>query len=327
MLNSLPIITIITPTYNRKELLEKAILSVINQKKDIQYDWEMFIIDDGSIDGTKKYIQKYLDKYIDNIKYFFQENSGVGKARNVGLDNMSKNSNYLIFLDSDDELKPDLFSFFLKKFKEFKKKGEYDTVLGFYFLCEDEKGNVIGNKKILNGKNEIYFDYNSFLFGKINTEMGLITKSSIFLFEPKLRFEEDIITEGVMRSKMWQYMGKNNLKIGLFDYIGRLYNINHNGELKITKTITSDRFKKNAIGNERVIGIIGEDLLKIKSKNIYSDYLFKAGINWVLFGDNKKGLFLLKKALKNNLSVKYLIILIISYINPKLLLYIYKLYI
>jgi glycosyltransferase involved in cell wall biosynthesis len=41
-----PFITIITPTYNRKELLEKAILSVINQKNDVPFDWEMIITDD-----------------------------------------------------------------------------------------------------------------------------------------------------------------------------------------------------------------------------------------------------------------------------------------
>jgi glycosyltransferase involved in cell wall biosynthesis len=74
-------ISIITPTYNRKELLEKAILSVINQKQGIHFDWEMIIIDDGSTDNTREYIQKYLDTYL-NIHYIYQENSGVGKARN-----------------------------------------------------------------------------------------------------------------------------------------------------------------------------------------------------------------------------------------------------
>lgn len=45
-----PLISIITPTYNRKELLEKAILSVVHQKKDIPYQREMLITDDGSTD-------------------------------------------------------------------------------------------------------------------------------------------------------------------------------------------------------------------------------------------------------------------------------------
>ena len=72
-----PLITIIIPTYNRKELLEKAILSVINQKKDISFDRELIIVDDGSQDDTKAYIQKYLDTYPQHIQYYYQENAGT----------------------------------------------------------------------------------------------------------------------------------------------------------------------------------------------------------------------------------------------------------
>lgn len=72
-----PLITIIIPTYNRKELLEKAILSVINQKKDISFDRELIIVDDGSQDDTKAYIQKYLDTYPQHIQYYYQNNTGV----------------------------------------------------------------------------------------------------------------------------------------------------------------------------------------------------------------------------------------------------------
>ena len=76
-LSKTPLITIIVPTYNRKELLEKAILSVINQKKDVPYDRELIIVDDGSQDDTKAYIQKYLDTYPQNIQYYYQDNTGV----------------------------------------------------------------------------------------------------------------------------------------------------------------------------------------------------------------------------------------------------------
>lgn len=323
MQNNLYLITIIIPTYNRKKLLEKAILSIINQNKDIQFNWELIIVDDWSTDNTKEYIKNYLDQYWYNIKYFYQKNSWVWKARNVWLDNMSLHSDFLIFLDSDDELKLDCINFFLDKFNNNRD----NDVLWYYFLCEDEKGNIIWNKKILQWKNKLFFDYNSFLNWEINTEMWLITKSNIFLFEPKLRFEEDIITEWVMRSKMWQYMDKKWLKIILFDYVWRLYNIKHTWEQKITKTISKARFKKNAIWNERILEIVGKDLLKINRKDIYSDYLFKAWVNWILSWDKIKWHLLLKKAINSNFSIKYIIILILSYINSWIVLLIYKLYI
>ena len=103
-----PFITIITPTYNRKELLEAAILSVRNQDTTLPFEYEHIIIDDGSTDGTEDYIKEYISDKENHIIYRYQENGGVGKARNHALSIMNGKSDYLIFLDSDDELKLDL---------------------------------------------------------------------------------------------------------------------------------------------------------------------------------------------------------------------------
>lgn len=327
MQNSIPLISIITPTYNRKELLEKAILSVINQKTDIPFRWELIIVDDGSKDETYKYIEKYLIQYSDNIQYIYQENTGVGKARNTALNLISKNSNFTVFLDSDDELKIDLFCTCLQKWEELRKNWEEKKVLWFYFLCEDEKGNIIGNKTILNGKSERSFDYMSFLNGDINIEMGMMIKSSIFLLEPLLRFPEDVINETVMFAKMWQFMNRNGLKIILWDYIGRLYNIEHNWEIKITKTISKERFRKNALWNEQVLDIIWEDLLKFWFKENYSELLFRAGINWVLYGEKIKWLSYLRRVLQYQKSLRNIWMFILSILNRRVVLFIYKLYI
>jgi glycosyltransferase involved in cell wall biosynthesis len=84
-------ISVIIPTYNRASFLEKTIKSVLNQTKEVD---ELIVIDDGSKDNTKEIVKKY------NIKYIFQENSGVSSARNCGIKN-SKND-WICFLDSDD---------------------------------------------------------------------------------------------------------------------------------------------------------------------------------------------------------------------------------
>lgn len=76
MKNNLPFFTIITPTFNRKKLLENTILSVLHQKKDIPFEWEHIIVDDGSTDGTEEYIRKYLIENT-NVSYTYQQNSGV----------------------------------------------------------------------------------------------------------------------------------------------------------------------------------------------------------------------------------------------------------
>jgi glycosyltransferase involved in cell wall biosynthesis len=94
-------VSIILCTYNRAALLPDAIRSVLRQT--VQ-EWELIIVDDGSTDGTRDLVRKFQRK--DNrILYQFQTNKGLAKARNAGIRNSS--GNFLCFVDSDDELKPE----------------------------------------------------------------------------------------------------------------------------------------------------------------------------------------------------------------------------
>lgn len=89
-------ISIITPTYNRANLLPNMIESVQRQTYS---NWELIIVDDGSTDNTEDVIQAYLtDK---RIQYLKKQNSGATHTRNVGA-NLAKGT-FLTFLDSDDE--------------------------------------------------------------------------------------------------------------------------------------------------------------------------------------------------------------------------------
>lgn len=68
--------------------------------------WELIIVDDGSNDETKGVIQPYLQD--PRVRYHFQENLGVSAARNSGA--RISRGDYLIFLDSDDIISPQLLS-------------------------------------------------------------------------------------------------------------------------------------------------------------------------------------------------------------------------
>ncbi len=89
-----PYFSIVLPTYNRAHLLPKAIDSIIAQNI---VDWELLLIDDGSIDNTKQVVQAYNDP---RIRYYYQSNSGRSSARNLGLQNVK--GRWICFLDSDD---------------------------------------------------------------------------------------------------------------------------------------------------------------------------------------------------------------------------------
>ena len=90
-------LSIIIPTFNRCELLNRALNSVFNQTYS---DYEVIVIDDGSTDNTAEMLQNNFAQF----RYFFQSNNGVSAARNKGLE--MANGRWIAFLDSDDEWLP-----------------------------------------------------------------------------------------------------------------------------------------------------------------------------------------------------------------------------
>lgn len=93
-------VSVIIPVFNRINLLERSINSVLNQK---HKDLELIVIDDFSDDNIEYLIKKYNDERI--RFYRNNENKGVSYSRNVGI----KKSKYdlIAFLDSDDEWLPE----------------------------------------------------------------------------------------------------------------------------------------------------------------------------------------------------------------------------
>lgn len=90
----MPDVSIIVPIYNAENYLDKCIESLLNQtKKEI----EIILINDGSTDNSEKIIKSYKDK---RIKYFKNENQGIGKTRNFGIEKAT--GKYIMFVDSDD---------------------------------------------------------------------------------------------------------------------------------------------------------------------------------------------------------------------------------
>lgn len=93
-------VSIILPTYNRGNIIPKAIVSVLRQS---YTNFELLIIDDGSTDQTEQVVESYNDKRI--CYYRMQENGGQSKARNCGMQ-MAK-YDYVAFEDSDDLWRPE----------------------------------------------------------------------------------------------------------------------------------------------------------------------------------------------------------------------------
>ncbi len=96
-----PFFSIIITTYNRAQLVKRALNSLLSQT---EQDWEAIIVDDGSTDETYAQILPYLKDY-PKIRYFKKVHSGEAQSKNKGI--FSSNGKFVSFLDSDDEYRPD----------------------------------------------------------------------------------------------------------------------------------------------------------------------------------------------------------------------------
>jgi glycosyltransferase involved in cell wall biosynthesis len=87
--------SVVIPVFNRANLIPITIDSIFNQNIGID-NYEIIVVDDGSIDNTIEILKQYGSK----IKIFTQQNQGPGKARNLGIEHSQ--GEYIAFLDSDD---------------------------------------------------------------------------------------------------------------------------------------------------------------------------------------------------------------------------------
>ena len=90
-------VSVIIPTFNRKNFVPKAIESVLKQS---YKKYEIIIVDDGSGDGTQDYVRSNFPM----VRLIFQSNRGVSAARNTGI--LHSKGDWIAFLDSDDQWLP-----------------------------------------------------------------------------------------------------------------------------------------------------------------------------------------------------------------------------
>lgn len=182
-----PFFSIVIAVYNREKLISRAIQSVLNQDTD---DWELIVVDDCSTDNTKNIIEPFL---ADNrLSYYKTEvNSGVAKARNVGI--RRARGNYITFLDSDDEYKTN----HLSSRYELLKDGEIDLLHGGV--------EIIGNSKVpdKNDTNRLIEISECVIGGTFFIKSSL--DISLRLFDENVTYSED--------SMMYEEYERRNMKI------------------------------------------------------------------------------------------------------------------
>lgn len=130
-----PYISVVIPSYNRSALAAQAIESVLAQSYG---DFEIVFVDDGSNDDTRQVVGAYNDS---RIQYIFQENAGLGAARNTGI--ARAQGQVVAFLDSDDLFLPRCLE---SQVRTFERETNAGFAAGGYVFI-DEKGQPLAARR------------------------------------------------------------------------------------------------------------------------------------------------------------------------------------
>lgn len=180
-------VSIIVPTYNRSELLEYTLKSLLSQELD-RDRFEVIIADDGSSDNTCEIVDKYRERL--HLGYIFQEDKGYrpASARNKAVSIAT--GNLCLFMDSGILLNTDA----LEKHIRFHRSLGPDVAALGYIYGFDQPGepearlkNMInpddpaGSIRAVSGA-EIYFDHRERYYTKYNDQIHLLPAPWIYFW-------------------------------------------------------------------------------------------------------------------------------------------------
>lgn len=134
------VVSVITPSYNRGELLKRCYHSLLEQTC---FNFEWIVVDDGSTDDTGKIMEKISSN--ENpfpVKYLWKKNGGKHTALNASHSLIE--GKYVLILDSDDMLTPDAIAAVLDGWKQY---ADDKSVAIITFLRREKSGNLCAYAK------------------------------------------------------------------------------------------------------------------------------------------------------------------------------------
>lgn len=176
-------ITVIICTYNRFKLLKTAIKSLLNQTYNKE-EYEIIIVDNASIDETKKVVLEFINKFEQyNIRYFFEPKLGLSHARNAGFKNAK--SDFVAYIDDDAKANSDFvekaisyiqkgYNIFGGKYIAYYEEEKPHWYKGSYGSCSyGDKYKLLEPGKYLNGTNMVFKKQLLYNVGGFNPKVGM----------------------------------------------------------------------------------------------------------------------------------------------------------
>lgn len=140
MKNKSPSLSIITPSYNRGNMLKNCFESLRFQSN---YDFEWIVVDDGSMDDTRSVMEYISNEHIPfEIRYIWKENGGKHTALNAAHPYI--HGKYVLILDSDDTLTSDAVETVLNGWSKYDANADIGIVI---FLKQLSDGTICARGK------------------------------------------------------------------------------------------------------------------------------------------------------------------------------------
>ena len=292
-------VTAIITTHNRKDLLERAILSVLNQTyKDI----ELIVVSDGSTDGTDEFMQKYeSDKRVRYISYY--PGRGGNYARNTGI--KTAKGEYVAFLDDDDEWLP-------TKIEKQVVKIESDSSIGLVYTgthsiyvddnvefdsCPSLQGDM--SKQIL---------YNNFA-GSTTTVMlrkSILDKSGLF--------DEEL--SAIQDYDLWMRVCQECLVSVVSEPLVNYYNYKTSGQI----SLNFEKYEKAYAAVNRKYESLYKQLSQKEWKDKLAGQMNSIGVKAHRAGNGPVSRLYFKKSLKYSFSYRTILFYVMSFFDYSLLL-------
>ena len=192
-------ISLITATYNREKLLPKLYESIVDNYKSFK-DIEWIIMDDGSVDDTKKIVDKWIKNSDFKIDYHYQKNQGKMKAINNGMEYVT--GDIVIEIDSDDYLMDNVLSIVSKDYEKLDKD-VYGIAYKRKLIGKDNTVEGIDNKvlKLFEIHNKYEYDFDMALTFRADIRKKYnypLEKDEKFITEARLYYMLDQEYDGLL---------------------------------------------------------------------------------------------------------------------------------